>query len=72
MLTAAARLDRPMLVVEAGADAIVGPDQTAALAAAGGADLARVEGADHLFARAEHARRLGEIVVEWASRHATG
>ena len=72
VLAAAAGLDRPMLVVEAGADAVVGPDQTAALAAAGGADLARVEGADHLFSRPEHARRLGEIVVEWASRRATG
>ena len=72
VLAAAARLGRPMLVVEAGADGIVGPDQTSALAAAGAADLARVEGADHLFSRPEHARRLGEIVVEWASKHATG
>ena len=72
VLAAAAGLGRPMLVVEAGADGVVGPDQTAALAAAGGADLVRVDGADHLFSRPEHARRLGEIVVEWASRRATG
>ena len=72
VLDAAAQLGRAMLVVEAGADDIVGADQTRALAVAGGADLERVEGADHLFSRPEHARRLGDIVVEWASRYATG
>jgi putative redox protein len=72
VLDAAAHLGRPMLVVEAGDDRVVGPDQTRALAAAGDAELERVEGADHLFSRPEHARQLGDIVVDWASRHATG
>lgn len=69
---AAAALDRPMLVVEAGADRIVGVDQTRALAEAGNADLAVVDGADHLFTRPDHARKLAEIVVDWATRNATG
>lgn len=60
----------PVLVVEAGADTVVGSDQTQRLAEAAGAELAVVEGADHLFSDADHARRLGEIVVEWATRHA--
>jgi putative redox protein len=72
VLDAATHLGRPMLVVEAGADRIVGADQTGALAAAGGADLVRVEGADHLFSSPAHARQLGDIVIDWASRHASG
>ncbi|MDW3218336.1 MAG: alpha/beta hydrolase [Acidimicrobiales bacterium] len=68
VLDAAAGLGRPMLVVEAGADAIVDRSQTRALAAAGGADIAVVEGADHLFSGIDHARQLADIVVEWASR----
>lgn len=72
VLTAAAELGRPMLVVEAGADTVVDQRQTRALAAAGKADLAVVEGADHLFSTPEHAARLSEIVVDWASRHTTG
>jgi len=71
VLAAARTLDRPVLVVEAGDDAIVGRDQTGALAAAAGADLAVVEGADHLFTARDHARQLADIVVEWASRDAT-
>ena len=72
VLEAAAALDRPMLVVEAGEDEVVSSDQTRALADAGHADLERIEGADHLFSSPEHARRLGEVVVDWASRHTTG
>ncbi|MEZ5244222.1 MAG: alpha/beta fold hydrolase [Acidimicrobiales bacterium] len=72
VLEAAAHLGRPMLVVEAGDDDVVGPEQTQALATAGAADLACVEGADHLFSNPDHARQLGDIVVNWASRHATG
>jgi pimeloyl-ACP methyl ester carboxylesterase len=72
VLAAARGLDRPVLVVEAGNDEIVGKDQTGALAAAARADVAVVEGADHLFSRREHALQLGEIVVNWASRHASG
>jgi len=72
VLAAARSLERPVLVVEAGDDEIVGRDQTRALAAAATADLAVVEGADHLFSSRDHARRLADIVVEWASRHASG
>lgn len=71
VLDAAAALERPMLVVEAGADAVVGRAQTRALAAAAGAEIAVVEGADHLFTGIDHARNLADIVVEWASRHTT-
>lgn len=72
VLAAAGALARPLLVVEAGADEIVGPEQTRALAQAGQGELAVVEGADHLFSSPSDARRLAEIVVNWASRHATG
>jgi putative redox protein len=68
---AAAGLGRPMLVVEAGADAVVSAAQTTALAEAAGADLVRVDGADHLFTTPRHARQLADIVVNWASRHTT-
>lgn len=71
VLDAAARLQRPMLVVEAGNDAIVGRDQTRALAAAGGADIEVVDGADHLFSSRAHAAELSDIVVNWASRSLT-
>ena len=71
VIQAARGLDRPVLVVEAGADAIVGPDQTGALAAAADAEIAVIEGADHLFTAADHARELADIVVEWASRDRT-
>lgn len=71
VIQAASGLDRPVLVVEAGADAVVGRDQTGALAAAAAADLVVVEGADHLFTAREHARQLADIVVDWASRDRT-
>jgi len=71
VLEAAATLDRPVLVVEAGNDAIVGCEQTRALAAAARADIATVAGADHLFTGLDHARELADIVVDWASRDAT-
>jgi putative redox protein len=70
--TAARELGRPMLVVEASADTVVGADETAALARAGRADLVRIEGADHLFSSPDHARQLAEVVVEWATRHTSG
>lgn len=72
VLGAAALIDCPMLVVEAGNDTIVGRDQTRALAEAAGADIEVVEGADHLFSAREHAAQLGDIVVNWATRHTTG
>ena len=68
--SAAAALEIPVLVVEAGADEIVGPDQTGRLARAAQAETAVVAGADHLFSGRDHARQLGDIVVEWATRHA--
>lgn len=71
VLSAAAALKRPVLVVEAGNDQVVGRDQTQALAAAANADIGIVEGADHLFTAPDHARQLAEIVVEWATASAT-
>jgi predicted alpha/beta-hydrolase family hydrolase len=72
VIEAARDLGRPVLVIEAGDDAVVGRDQTRALADAAGAEIAVVEGADHLFTAPAHAVRLSEIVVEWATRHAAG
>ncbi len=66
--TAAAALDRPFLVVEAGADTVVGPDQTRGLAAAGGAELITVDGADHLFSGVEASTALAEAVLGWLDR----
>ena len=71
VVTAAAGLECPVLVVEAGADTVVGAEQTGALAAAANAELVVVEGADHLFTAPRHGRRLGALVVEWADRHTT-
>ncbi len=68
--SAAAALDIPVLVVEAGDDEIVGPEQTSRLARAARAETATVAGADHLFSGVEHARQLGDVVVEWATRRA--
>ena len=62
---AAASLDRPFLVVEAGADTIVGPDQTRALAESGNAAVAVVEGADHLFSDRGHADELAGVILTW-------
>jgi pimeloyl-ACP methyl ester carboxylesterase len=68
---AAAALDRPFLVVEAGDDEVVDHHQTEALATAGKGELHTVPGADHLFSTRDHARQLAEKVVDWASRHAS-
>ena len=65
---AAATLDRPFLVVQAGADTVVGTEQTRRLAEAGGADLVTIEGADHLFTGPEASRRLAEAVLAWLDR----
>lgn len=72
VVAAARSLQRPVLVVEAGADEIVEAAQTRMLAEAAAGDLAVVPGADHLFSDRDHARQLADIVVEWASRHTTG
>ena len=72
VVAAARALDRPVLVVEAGADVIVEAAPTRMLAEAAEADLVVVAGADHLFSDRDHARQLADLVVGWASRHASG
>ena len=64
---AAAELDRPMLVVQAGADTVVGHDQTEALAEAGSATLHTVPGADHLFSNRDHSDELVRAILNWLS-----
>lgn len=66
--TAAAVLDRPFLVVEAGADTVVGPEQTRRLADAGGADRITIPDADHLFSGLAAAESLAEAVLGWLER----
>lgn len=66
---AAGKLGRPLLVVQAGADAVVGRDQTEALAEAGSATLRTVAGADHLFSDRRHSDELVATVLDWLSAH---
>lgn len=66
--TAAGDLGRPLLVVQAGADAIVGRDQTEALAEAGSATLSTVAGADHLFSDRRHSDELVATILGWLSQ----
>lgn len=65
---AAATLDRPFLVVQAGADTVVAAEQTERLAAAGGAELVTVDGADHLFSGAAAGGELAAAVLDWLDR----
>ena len=65
---AAAGLNRPMLVVQAGADSVVGHDQTEALAEAGSATLHTVSGADHLFTNRDHSDELVRAILNWLSK----
>jgi len=68
VLRAAAELDVPLLVVQAGSDEVVGTDQTHRLAeAAARSTLVTVPGADHLFTNREHADRLADVVLRWLS-----
>ncbi|MCY4665641.1 MAG: hypothetical protein OXC00_13350, partial [Acidimicrobiaceae bacterium] len=62
---AAASLRRPLLVVQAGADTVVGRDQTEALAEAGSATLHTVDGADHLFGDRRHSDELVQTILDW-------
>ena len=62
---AAAQLERPLLVVQAGADSVVGRQQTEALAAAGSATLRTVAGADHLFSDQSHSDELVRVILDW-------
>lgn len=64
---AAAGLGRPLLVVQAGADDVVGRDQTEALAEAGSAALKNVAGADHLFSDRRHSDELVRVILDWLS-----
>ena len=66
---AAAGLDRPMLVVQAGADTIVSHDQTQALAQAGSATLHTVADADHLFSNRDHSDELVGVILNWLSNN---
>ena len=66
---AAAELNRPMLVVQAGADTVVGPDQTTALAHAGSATLHTIADADHLFTNRDHSDELVRAILDWLSDH---
>ena len=69
---AAASLGRPMLVVQAGADTVVGRDQTEALARAGSATLHTVAGSDHLFTDRRHSDELVLTILDWLSGIRTG
>ena len=63
---AAGELDVPLLVIEAGADSVVGAQQTARFAARG-ATVRRIDGADHLFSERAHADALAGVLLEWIS-----
>jgi len=65
VIAAASELTVPLLVVEAGADTVVGADQTARLAAAASGSLRRVAGADHLFSDRRHADELARTILDW-------
>ena len=62
---AAARLDRPFLVVEAGADEVVGSEQTRRLADAGRGDLVTIPDADHLFSGLDASQALSGAILDW-------
>lgn len=68
VVAAAAGLDRPFLVVEAGADTVVGPEQTILLAEAGDAERVTIAGADHLFSGPAAGTALADAVLEWLDR----
>ena len=65
--TAAAGLGRPLLVVQAGADDVVGREQTESLARAGSGTLRTVAGADHLFSDRHHSDELVRTILDWLS-----
>ncbi len=66
-------LDIPVLVVAAGADSVVGANQTTRLAAAAtDGTLVTIPGSDHLFSAPEHAAALAREVIAWLNTRRTG
>jgi len=66
VVAAAAQLEVPLLVVEAGADQVVDQSQTQRLAdASPQSSLVEIVGADHLFSHRDHAAELARVIVEW-------
>ena len=68
VVAAAAELERPFLVVEAGADTVVGSEQTTRLAEAGGAERVTIPDADHLFSGPVAGGALADAVLDWLDR----
>lgn len=68
VVAAAASLERPFLVVEAGDDTVVGTEQTRRLAEAGGAERITIADADHLFSGLDAADALATAVLGWLER----
>ena len=62
------RIEHIRFVGSAGADEIVGADQTRRLAAAGGGEIISIEGADHLFSGSSASGRLADAVLGWLER----
>jgi len=70
VVQAAAELEIPVLVVEAGADTIVPVEETRRLAAAAtDSTLITIPGADHLFSAPAHALALADAVLGWLAGH---
>jgi len=66
VMGAVARLEVPLLVVEAGADEVVDAHQTRRLAAASSnSTIVTITGADHLFTNRRHADMLAGAVLDW-------
>jgi len=71
---AVAALGRPLLVLHAPADEIVGIEHAERLFATARhpKSLVALDGADHLLTGADAARWTGEMLAVWAARHAAG
>lgn len=71
---AVASLGRPLLVLHAPEDEIVGIEHAERLFAAARQpkSLVALDGTDHLLTGAEDARRAGEMLASWAGRYASG
>jgi putative redox protein len=73
VLEAAAHLGRPLLILHAPRDEIVGIDNAAALfmAAKHPKSYASLDDADHLLTRPEDAAYAADLIAAWASRYLT-